>query len=195
MTEREAFERYLAEHRPDLCRVHGWTKPYISTAVDRMWDGWQAALFAQAAEIERLTKERNEARAADRDAEDLRVARTDALLAERDTLLAEVVRLRGALSQIVDGVEVFDVGINGTVIVSMDPDDMTEIASAALQGGGADNGDVGATYRIAHDGFEGTAIGSYRTREGKKGVVLQQVGTKVVHVYGRKWLQIGGDEK
>ncbi|MDQ0505958.1 gas vesicle protein [Xanthobacter agilis] len=49
--------------------------------------------------------------------------------------------------------------------------------------------DIGAVYQIAHDGFEGEVIGSYRTREGKDGVVLQQVGTRVVHVYGCKWLQ------
>lgn len=42
-------------------------------------------------------------------------------------------------------------------------------------------------HKIEHDGFEGTVIGSYVTREGKRGVVLQQVGTKVVHVYGEKW--------
>lgn len=49
-------------------------------------------------------------------------------------------------------------------------------------------------HQIEHDGFEGTVIGSYVTREGKRGVVLQQVGTKVVHVYGEKWLgrAIGG---
>ncbi len=45
-----------------------------------------------------------------------------------------------------------------------------------------------ATHRIEHDGFEGTVIGTYTTREGKRGVVLQQIGTKVVHVYGEKWL-------
>lgn len=44
------------------------------------------------------------------------------------------------------------------------------------------------TYKIQHDGFEGTVIGTYITREGKTGVVLQQVGTQVVHVYGTKWL-------
>jgi hypothetical protein len=44
------------------------------------------------------------------------------------------------------------------------------------------------TYRIEHDGFEGVQIGSYRTLEGKEGVVLQQNATRVVHVYGRKWL-------
>jgi hypothetical protein len=43
-------------------------------------------------------------------------------------------------------------------------------------------------YRIEHDGFEGIQIGTYTTLEGKEGVVLQQVGTRVVHVYGRKWL-------
>jgi hypothetical protein len=48
--------------------------------------------------------------------------------------------------------------------------------------------DVGTVHRIEHDGFQGEVIGSYRTREGKEGVVLQQIGTKVVDVYGRKWL-------
>jgi len=41
---------------------------------------------------------------------------------------------------------------------------------------------------IAHDGFSGDIIGHYMTREGKRGVVVQQDGTKVVHVYGEKWL-------
>ncbi|TPJ57427.1 MULTISPECIES: hypothetical protein [unclassified Mesorhizobium] len=49
--------------------------------------------------------------------------------------------------------------------------------------------ELGAVHRIEHDGFEGTAQGSYVTREGKHGVVLQQVGTKVVHVYGERWLK------
>lgn len=44
------------------------------------------------------------------------------------------------------------------------------------------------THKIEHDGFVGEVIGHYVTREGKKGVVLQQIGTKVVHVYGEKWL-------
>jgi predicted Fe-Mo cluster-binding NifX family protein len=35
----------------------------------------------------------------------------------------------------------------------------------------------------ARDGFEGTLIGEYTTREGVPGVVLQQIGTRVVHVY------------
>lgn len=43
-------------------------------------------------------------------------------------------------------------------------------------------------FTIPHDGFVGDPIGAYVTREGKKGVVLQQIGTQVVHVYGRKWI-------
>jgi hypothetical protein len=39
--------------------------------------------------------------------------------------------------------------------------------------------------RVEYDGFEGEVIGQYITREGKSGVVVQQVGTRVVHVYGR----------
>ena|SRR6266566_495421 len=35
----------------------------------------------------------------------------------------------------------------------------------------------------ARDGFIGTPIGTYITREGQEGIVLQQVGTNVVHVY------------
>lgn len=35
----------------------------------------------------------------------------------------------------------------------------------------------------ARDGFVGSAIGVYLTREGEPGLVLQQVGSKVVHVY------------
>jgi hypothetical protein len=48
---------------------------------------------------------------------------------------------------------------------------------------------LGAVVAIEHDGFVGTVQGYYETREGKRGVVLQQLGTKVVHVYGEKWLQ------
>lgn len=44
---------------------------------------------------------------------------------------------------------------------------------------------------IAHDGFAGDIVGHYTTREGKDGVVVQQDGTKVVHVYGEKWLSAG----
>ena len=48
------------------------------------------------------------------------------------------------------------------------------------------------TFTIEHDGFTGEVIGYYTTREGKRGVVLQQVGTRVVHVYGEKWLKRNG---
>jgi hypothetical protein len=41
--------------------------------------------------------------------------------------------------------------------------------------------------RIEHDGFEGVVIGEYTTLEGKQGLVLQQAGTKIVHVYGKQW--------
>lgn len=47
---------------------------------------------------------------------------------------------------------------------------------------------LGARRRIEHDGFEGRVIGYYTRRDGKEGVVLQQEGTNVVHVYGTKWL-------
>lgn len=47
---------------------------------------------------------------------------------------------------------------------------------------------LGTTYRIDHDGFIGEVIGYYRRIDGKTGVVLQQLGTSVVHVYGEKWL-------
>lgn len=42
---------------------------------------------------------------------------------------------------------------------------------------------------IEHDGFKGDIIGYYTTREGKRGVVVQQDGTRVVHVYGEKWIK------
>ncbi len=44
-------------------------------------------------------------------------------------------------------------------------------------------------YEIEHDAFVGVVIGNYRTHEGKRGAVLQQVGTRVVHVYGEKFLK------
>lgn len=44
-------------------------------------------------------------------------------------------------------------------------------------------------FTIEHDGFAGTVIGSYTTKEGKEGVVMQQDGTRVVHVYGKKWIK------
>lgn len=48
---------------------------------------------------------------------------------------------------------------------------------------------LGEVHTIEHDGFTGEIIGEYTTREGKEGVVMQQIGTRVVHVYGRKWLK------
>jgi len=48
-------------------------------------------------------------------------------------------------------------------------------------------------YRIVRDGFEGVQIGSYTTLEGEEGIVLQQINTKVVHVYRRKWLVDTGE--
>lgn len=41
-------------------------------------------------------------------------------------------------------------------------------------------------YTVEYDGFRGEIIGHYTTREGKKGVVMQQIGTKVVHVYNEQ---------
>lgn len=55
------------------------------------------------------------------------------------------------------------------------------------------NGEVveaGLRAEIAHDNFSGDIIGKYVTREGKRGVVVQQDGTRVVHVYGEKWLPV-----
>lgn len=50
-------------------------------------------------------------------------------------------------------------------------------------------------YTIEHDGFTGTKIGYYVTLEGKHGAVLQQDGSRVVHVYGEKWLKPAVDRK
>lgn len=47
---------------------------------------------------------------------------------------------------------------------------------------------VGTHVRIDHDGFAGVVVGHYVTLEGKRGVVIQQHGTRVVHVYGERWL-------
>ena len=47
----------------------------------------------------------------------------------------------------------------------------------------------GEKVAIEHDGFVGTVIGHYTRLDGVKGVVLQQDGTKVVHVYGEKWIK------
>lgn len=49
--------------------------------------------------------------------------------------------------------------------------------------------DFPTVHRIAYDGFQGTVVGHYTTREGKEGVVLQAVGSKVVHVYNKKHLE------
>lgn len=49
-------------------------------------------------------------------------------------------------------------------------------------------------FGIKHDGFVGDLIGTYETREGKRGAVLQQHGTRVVHVYGTRWLIPLNDE-
>lgn len=48
--------------------------------------------------------------------------------------------------------------------------------------------DLGARYHVEFDGFTGTVIGSYKRLDGEEGVVMQQDGCKVVHVYRRKWL-------
>ena len=48
---------------------------------------------------------------------------------------------------------------------------------------------IGKIVHIEHDGFTGRVIGHYVTEEGKEGVGLQQQGTRVVHVYGVKWLK------
>jgi hypothetical protein len=48
---------------------------------------------------------------------------------------------------------------------------------------------LGLVVKIDHDDFEGEIIGFYITREGKRGVVLQQIGTRIVHVYGEKWIK------
>jgi len=50
-------------------------------------------------------------------------------------------------------------------------------------------------YRATHDGFEGALIGTYATIQGLEGVVLQQVGTKVVHVYRRTSVEFLGERE
>ena len=44
-------------------------------------------------------------------------------------------------------------------------------------------------FRIQHDGFEGLIIGHYKRLDGTLGVVGQQSGTNIVHVYSEKWLK------
>lgn len=48
---------------------------------------------------------------------------------------------------------------------------------------------IGRLFRIEHDGFVGMIIGHYARRDGKRGIVGQQTGTNIVHVYGEKWLK------
>jgi len=43
-------------------------------------------------------------------------------------------------------------------------------------------------FRNKNDGFVGEVIGLYATLEGERGMVLQQIGTKVVHAYPIRWL-------
>lgn len=53
----------------------------------------------------------------------------------------------------------------------------------------------GKPFEIAHDGFKGVMIGHYIRLDGYRGVVGQHEGTKMVHVYGAKWLdQKKGDD-
>ena len=47
---------------------------------------------------------------------------------------------------------------------------------------------IGKKFRIEHDGFVGTVIGTYKRLDGYEGVVMQMDGAKIVHVYGLKWL-------
>jgi hypothetical protein len=65
---------------------------------------------------------------------------------------------------------------------------LIDFADAALSSAQQEGTAMGECFSIAHDGFVGEVIGHYTTREGKRGVVLQQVGTRVVHVYGEKWI-------
>lgn len=48
---------------------------------------------------------------------------------------------------------------------------------------------LGFNQSVEHDGFKGTVIGYYVTREGKPGLVLQLHDAKVVHVYSTKWFE------
>lgn len=51
-----------------------------------------------------------------------------------------------------------------------------------------DQPELGRRYRVVHDEFQGVVIGFYCRLDGYPGTVLQQDGTKVVHVYGNRWL-------
>ncbi len=50
-------------------------------------------------------------------------------------------------------------------------------------------------YKAKHDGFIGAQIGTYKTLQGIEGVVLQQLGTRVVHVYRRESTEFLGVHK
>lgn len=45
---------------------------------------------------------------------------------------------------------------------------------------------LGTKVSVEYDGFQGTVIGHYQRLDGYEGVVVQQHGTRVVHVYGVK---------
>lgn len=53
---------------------------------------------------------------------------------------------------------------------------------------------IGYHFKILHDGFEGTVIGHYCRLDGYYGVVGQQAGTNIVHVYGARFLKPTGVE-
>lgn len=42
---------------------------------------------------------------------------------------------------------------------------------------------IGRSFTCVGDGFTGTCIGLYKTREGRSGAVIQQDGTRIVHIY------------
>jgi hypothetical protein len=50
-------------------------------------------------------------------------------------------------------------------------------------------------YKAKHDGFIGVLIGTYTTLQGIEGVVLQQIGTRVVHVYRKASVEFQGTHK
>ncbi|UPT53357.1 hypothetical protein [Synechococcus phage Ssp-JY38] len=47
----------------------------------------------------------------------------------------------------------------------------------------------GTEIYVEHDGFRGRVLNPYVTFEGKKGQVCQHNGSRMVHVYGEKWLK------
>jgi hypothetical protein len=50
-------------------------------------------------------------------------------------------------------------------------------------------------YKAKHDGFIGVLVGTYTTLQGMEGVVLQQMGTRVVHVYRKESTEFLGVHK